>query len=192
MKTKNLLIIPLAVVLFISLNVSAQCGMMGMGNNKQASTTTKKETATADTGKVIYTCPMHPEVKSDKPGSCPKCGMALVKSDGSDKKGMGMCGMKMNMDSKNASSTSSQQKESKDSLKITYTCPMHPEVKMASTGKCPKCGMDLEKKITKVADVKSEKNKTAKSYTCPMCEGSYDKPGKCTHCGMDLIEKKRE
>jgi Cu+-exporting ATPase len=25
-----------------------------------------------------YTCPMHPEVKSDKPGSCPKCGMTLV------------------------------------------------------------------------------------------------------------------
>jgi hypothetical protein len=25
-----------------------------------------------------YTCPMHPEVKSDKPGKCPKCGMALV------------------------------------------------------------------------------------------------------------------
>ena len=24
-----------------------------------------------------YTCPMHPEVKSDGPGSCPKCGMAL-------------------------------------------------------------------------------------------------------------------
>ncbi len=26
---------------------------------------------------VIYTCPMHPEVKQEKPGSCPKCGMAL-------------------------------------------------------------------------------------------------------------------
>jgi len=25
-----------------------------------------------------YTCPMHPEVKSDKPGKCPKCGMTLV------------------------------------------------------------------------------------------------------------------
>src|SRR5262245_50232658 len=24
-----------------------------------------------------YTCPMHPEVVSDRPGSCPKCGMAL-------------------------------------------------------------------------------------------------------------------
>ena len=25
----------------------------------------------------VYTCPMHPEVKSDKPGNCPKCGMKL-------------------------------------------------------------------------------------------------------------------
>ncbi len=23
-----------------------------------------------------YTCPMHPEIVQDKPGSCPKCGMA--------------------------------------------------------------------------------------------------------------------
>lgn len=36
--------------------------------------------------KIIYTCPMHPEVTSDKPGSCPKCGMKLVgqNSDGQD------------------------------------------------------------------------------------------------------------
>ncbi|MFP5081990.1 multicopper oxidase domain-containing protein [Pedobacter sp. JCM 36344] len=27
---------------------------------------------------VIYTCPMHPEIQSNKPGNCPKCGMKLV------------------------------------------------------------------------------------------------------------------
>src|SRR5262245_53415090 len=27
--------------------------------------------------KIEYTCPMHPEVISDKPGPCPICGMAL-------------------------------------------------------------------------------------------------------------------
>ncbi|MEO5978615.1 MAG: DUF6799 domain-containing protein [Chryseolinea sp.] len=26
-----------------------------------------------------YVCPMHPEITSDKPGTCSKCGMALVK-----------------------------------------------------------------------------------------------------------------
>src|SRR6266568_3583353 len=26
---------------------------------------------------MIYTCPMHPEIEQDRPGSCPKCGMTL-------------------------------------------------------------------------------------------------------------------
>ena len=30
-------------------------------------------------GKAVYTCPMHPDVVSDKPGQCPKCGMNLIK-----------------------------------------------------------------------------------------------------------------
>ncbi|MEK6614775.1 MAG: heavy metal-binding domain-containing protein [Bacteroidota bacterium] len=33
--------------------------------------TTGKET-------VVYTCSMHPEIQSDKPGKCPKCGMKLI------------------------------------------------------------------------------------------------------------------
>ena len=43
----------------------------------------KTETARSQTSSqgasttAIYTCPMHPEVKQEEPGSCPKCGMAL-------------------------------------------------------------------------------------------------------------------
>ncbi|MBW0171390.1 MAG: heavy metal translocating P-type ATPase [Hydrogenophaga sp.] len=34
------------------------------------------ETSSAVAG-AIYTCPMHPEIRQDHPGNCPKCGMAL-------------------------------------------------------------------------------------------------------------------
>jgi hypothetical protein len=29
----------------------------------------------------VFTCPMHPDVKSGTPGTCPKCGMTLVKKE---------------------------------------------------------------------------------------------------------------
>ena len=29
----------------------------------------------------LYACPMQPEVTSETPGTCPKCGMALVKKE---------------------------------------------------------------------------------------------------------------
>lgn len=35
----------------------------------------------SDQAKIIYTCPMHPEVEQDHPGDCPKCGMALEPKD---------------------------------------------------------------------------------------------------------------
>ena len=32
----------------------------------------------ANVDPTIYTCPMHPEIRSTSPGTCPKCGMKLV------------------------------------------------------------------------------------------------------------------
>src|SRR4030042_3483072 len=43
----------------------------------------KKIITATETG-TIYTCPMHPEVRSNKPGSCPKCGMDLVPEKGAE------------------------------------------------------------------------------------------------------------
>ena len=34
--------------------------------------------ATTGTQAHQYTCPMHPEIVTDKPGTCPKCGMELT------------------------------------------------------------------------------------------------------------------
>lgn len=33
-----------------------------------------------------YTCPMHPQVDSDKPGSCPHCGMKLERKKAAEPK----------------------------------------------------------------------------------------------------------
>ena len=69
---------------------------------------------------VYYTCTMHPNVKLDKPGKCPQCGMDLVKT----------------------TAKAGKQGKKSDAL-LSYTCTMHPEVTSGKPGKCPKCGMDL-------------------------------------------------
>jgi hypothetical protein len=38
----------------------------------------RTEPAASSSAGAKYTCPMHPEVVQEKPGSCPKCGMKLV------------------------------------------------------------------------------------------------------------------
>ncbi len=61
-----------------------------------------------------------------------------------------------------------------------YTCPMHPEVRQAGPGTCPKCGMALEPLFEPMAQTKVE-------YTCPMHpEIVSDQPGTCPKCGMAL------
>ena len=45
----------------------------------QSAKDTMPKSKTDTTGKFVYTCSMHPDVITDKPGKCPKCGMDLVK-----------------------------------------------------------------------------------------------------------------
>lgn len=71
--------IPLIGILLLAVFIGAAAGLYFdvparlQGANKQVSASQP------------YTCPMHPEVVSHKPGSCPKCGMALTVA--SDDKG---------------------------------------------------------------------------------------------------------
>jgi P-type Cu+ transporter len=74
-----------------------------------------------------YTCPMHPEVRAPKPGSCPKCGMAMEPL------------------------TMSLPRE-----KVEYTCPMHPQIIRDAPGFCPICGMALEPRVATGEDENTE------------------------------------
>ena len=94
------------------------CEHHGQGNSKPEPSSAAK-----------YFCPMCPGVVSDKPGDCPKCGMALEQ---------------------NAVATIASA-----SGKTIFTCPMHPEVQQNHLGNCPKCGMALE---PKTISAKEEEN----------------------------------
>ncbi len=83
----------------------------------------------------IYTCPMHPEVRQEGPGSCPKCGMALEPL---------------------AAPVAA-------AAKTEYVCPMHPEIVRDQPGDCPICGMALEPRT--VSGGEEEENPELKDMT---------------------------
>ncbi len=124
----------LAYLVFLSLSIAfAQTTTPTSGNNNGATKAPVK-----------YTCSMHPEIKSDKPGQCPVCNMELVvkatpqytcamhpevvsSAPGKCPK----CGMALELKS------------------APYSCPMHPEVTSMTPGDCSKCGMKLQKSKSK-------------------------------------------
>ncbi len=62
-----------------------------------------------------------------------------------------------------------------------YTCPMHPEVRSAQPGNCPKCGMALEPIAPSVPTLAKTE------YVCPMHPQIVrNAPGNCPLCGMAL------
>lgn len=114
----------------------------------------------ADTTKhaTFYSCPMHADVKSEKPGKCSKCGMDLklsgkeqmktavtknyrcpvhVNEISHDPGKCPQCGRKLKLSAK---------EQMKAEVGKVYTCPMHPDVALNKDGVCPKCGKALVEK----------------------------------------------
>jgi hypothetical protein len=104
----------------IILLISVSGALTTLAQNEKEKTSHDKMDSTH---KMMYECPMHHDVTSDKPGKCPKCGMNMVASKNTMKK----------------------QQPKKETAKV-YTCTMHPEVISNKPGKCPKCGMTLVEK----------------------------------------------
>jgi Cu+-exporting ATPase len=91
----------------------SECGQCGHGDSKP--TIQPVEVVHTEPTPATYTCPMHPEIRQDHPGTCPKCGMALEPTT-----------------------------PVVAVTRIEYTCPMHPEIVRNEPGNCPICGMTLE------------------------------------------------
>ncbi len=90
-----------------------------------------------------YTCPMHPEVRQDEPGDCPKCGMHLVPDDGVES-GTPAEGHASHEQKEHRPSDGRYDRVPAGFTGTVYTCPMHPQVRQTEMGSCPICGMGLE------------------------------------------------
>jgi CopA family copper-resistance protein len=131
---------------------------------------------------VTYTCPMHPEIHASKPGSCPKCGMTLVKEKVKVVKKPVIKKQQPVKVQKDTVKVKPVVTEAKDTVNMpmadvkqaeTYSCPMHPEIHSEKPGNCSKCGMPLVKEKTKTDPEKPEVmdipmgNKDAKTRATP-------------------------
>ena len=154
-----------------------------------------------------FACPMHPEVISDEPGNCPKCGMTLVPREAAATSHAGHSAPEkehpMPAEASPGPATAGHGHSGHAAAEAAgqYTCPMHPEVVSDKPGNCPKCGMFLVPVAAKdgTAGQGGEHSghgghsghaaaEAAGQYTCPMHpEVVSDKPGNCPKCGMFLV-----
>ena len=103
----------------------------------------------------VYTCPMHPEVRQEGPGDCPKCGMHLVPEGSEQAKDGHACCHGHHGHAADAGDGADNKRYDKVPAGYSgtvYTCPMHPQVRQTKPGSCPICGMGLELESAAMAD----------------------------------------
>jgi rubrerythrin len=93
----------------------------------------------------LFSCPMHPDVVAAEPGRCPVCGMDLEERRGSPDELRSLHG-----DPRHAPEGAHDHGEHADELAPStepgaYVCPMHPQAVSDAPGRCPVCGMFLER-----------------------------------------------
>ncbi|MDA7429211.1 copper-translocating P-type ATPase [Primorskyibacter aestuariivivens] len=100
---------------------------------------------------MIYVCPMHPEVRQDGPGDCPKCGMHLVPAAEAEAHAHHDHHTHEHH-GHNARDDGEYDVVPAGYEGAVYTCPMHAQVRQTSPGSCPICGMGLELESAAMAE----------------------------------------
>lgn len=102
----------------------------------------------------IYTCPMHPEVRQEGPGDCPKCEMHLVPEGTEQTESAHACHDHdaHPVEAKDGAGDKRFDKVPTGYSGAVYTCPMHPQVRQTKPGSCPICGMGLELESAAMAE----------------------------------------
>ena len=114
---------------------------LGNANAQSGSSQDTRNQSVNSAAAISYTCPMHPEVNSDKPGQCPKCGMDLVQKATAQY----TCPMHPEVQSTSPGKCPKCGMALELKPAALYACPMHPEITSMKPGKCSICGMKLQK-----------------------------------------------